>query len=217
MQLHEGRKELRAVIYVRHASGTSLLTTVAHMIALILPLAAFSYARSQDYGMLASFAVLFVCMQLMQLLMTKFGPKLEVGTTAPKLEALTMVQGSADATALALGKVTVVEFWATWCPPCKTAIPHLNEMYKSLKGQGVEFVGVTAEDEGKVRAFIAELGDKFTYPVALDPTRAVSNAYPSTGIPNAYVVGKDGKVAWSGHPMGGLQGAIDKALAAKAE
>ena len=68
-----------------------------------------------------------------------------------------------------------------------------------------------------MRAFIAELGDKLTYPVALDPTRAVSSAYPSAGIPNAYVVGKDGKVAWSGHPMSGLQGAIDKALAAKAE
>jgi thiol-disulfide isomerase/thioredoxin len=187
------------------------------MLGLIIPLAAFAFARSQDWGMMSSLAVLFVVMQLMQVVMSKFGPKLAVGTPAPPLATLTMVQGSSDAVALAPGKVTVVEFWATWCPPCRTAIPHLNEIYHGCRGKGVEFVGVTSEPEDKVRAFIAELGDKFTYPVALDASRAVSGAYPSAGIPNAYVVGKDGKVAWSGHPMSGLQQAIDAALAAKAE
>ena len=110
-------------------------------------------------------------------------------------------------------KVVLVDAYALWCPPCKTAIPHLNELYRQHRGSGVQFVGVSAEAEGTVAPFIQQMGDNFTYPVALDPSRGCHDAFPSRGIPNAYVIGKDGCVAWTGHPMGDLDGAVRRALA----
>lgn len=69
--------------------------------------------------------------------------------------------------------MTVVEFWATWCPPCRVAIPHLNKLYvNKYKAKGVQLVGVTKEDEGTVKPFIAERKGQFTYPVAIDSTGA---------------------------------------------
>ncbi len=59
-------------------------------------------------------------------------------------------------------------------------------------------------------------GRRFTYPVASDPKGAVSAGYPVTGIPAAFVIGRDGKVAWQGHPMSGLEAAIEAALKGEA-
>ena len=95
----------------------------------------------------------------------------KVGGAAASLAALKYVQG--DPFEVGGGKVTVVEFWATWCPPCKVAIPHLNKLYvDKYKAKGVQLVGVTKEDEGTVKPFIAERKAQFTYPVAIDSTGA---------------------------------------------
>jgi len=117
------------------------------------------------------------------------------------------------------GSVKVVEFWATWCPPCKTAIPHLNKLWKKLvKEHGdnkIQFVGVTTEGKEKVENFIETMGDDMKYPVALDTSSSLKPSYPTAGIPHAFLVGKDGKICWSGHPGGGdLENAINAALAA---
>ena len=85
------------------------------------------------------------------------------------LAPLKFVQG--DPFDVGTGKVTVVEFWATWCPPCKVAIPHLNKLYvDKYKSKGVQLVGVTKEPEATVKPFIAERKKEFTYPVAIDST-----------------------------------------------
>ena len=99
------------------------------------------------------------------------------------------------------GKVVVIERWATWCPPCVRSIPHLNGVYNKYKSRSdFQLVGVTDEnDPPKIKAFMAKHG--MQYPVAIDTRGCVASAYPSNGIPNATIVGRDGNVWWNGHPM----------------
>ena len=143
---------------------------------------------------------------------------LSLGDKAPPMKVATVVKGQA----VNLDKgLHVVEFWATWCGPCKVSIPHLTEMAKKYKGK-VDFTGVSVwengEDQlGQVKKFVAAMGPKMDYNVAFDgPAKAMDMGYMkasgSNGIPTAFLV-KDGKVIWIGHPMDGLDTTIDKVLA----
>ena len=111
--------------------------------------------------------------------------------------------------------VNVVEFWATWCPPCRTSIPHLTETQVKYKDRGVNIIGVTNETLEAVEPFVNRMGKKMEYSVAIDKGRSTSNEfmgrYNVGGIPHAFVV-KNGKVVWHGHPMSGLDDAIENAL-----
>lgn len=115
--------------------------------------------------------------------------------------------------------IYVVEFWATWCGPCRTSIPHLTELQKKYKGHNVVFVGVSDEEKGDVAPFVKEMGAKMDYVVACDKDRATSEgymkAYGQTGIPTAFIVGKDGKVLWFGHPMDNLEETLAEVVSGK--
>ena len=115
--------------------------------------------------------------------------------------------------------IYVVEFWATWCPPCRTSIPHLTEMQKKFKDKGVVMIGVSDETVEKVKPFVTEQGEKMEYVVACDDGRATSDgymtAYGQGGIPHAFIVSKEGKVIWHGHPMDGLDTALEQILDGK--
>jgi len=135
-----------------------------------------------------------------------------------ELNSLTFVQG--DATAYVPGdSVLVLEFWATWCPPCRQTIPHLSQLQTKYKNS-VVFVGITNEDnESQIRAFVKKMGDKMNYAVGIDSQGALTNGYMGryhiTGIPHAFVVGKDGNIVWHGHPAdSGMEREIAKAVAA---
>jgi len=97
------------------------------------------------------------------------------------------------------GKPVIVEFWATWCPPCRASIPHLNEVNKKFKEKGLVIIGVSDEDKKTVEEFRKTV--PMEYNVALDKTGKLGEKFGITGIPHAFVVGKDGKIAWQGHPM----------------
>lgn len=101
--------------------------------------------------------------------------------------------------------VYVVEFWATWCGPCRTSIPHLTELQKKYKDKGVVFVGVSNETMEKVQPFVEEQGEKMDYIVALDkenlPNKDYMRAYGQNGIPCAFIINKKGQIVWAGHPM----------------
>lgn len=132
----------------------------------------------------------------------------KIGDKAKPLNISEWVKG---ATAEAPVNVTdgknfyVVEFWATWCGPCKTSIPHLTELQKKYKDKGVVFVGVSNETIEKVKPFVEEQGEKMDYVVALDKENLTNKdymrAYGQNGIPTAFVINKKGQIAWVGHPM----------------
>ncbi len=142
----------------------------------------------------------------------------DLGDEAKPLSIAEWVKG--DAVDMAKGKgekVYVVEFWATWCPPCLTSIPHLTEMQKKFKDQGVVVIGITDEKVKTVNRFVEKMGDKMDYLVAIDENKETSlaymKAYGQNGIPHAFVVDKEGRVAWHGHPMNGLGEALAKIVA----
>lgn len=149
--------------------------------------------------------------------------KLKVGDPAPKLQIGKWVQGE-PVTQFANDKAYIVEFWATWCGPCRQSIPHLNEIHSKFKGKGLVVIGqdVWEEDEDGVPKFIKEMGDKMTYRVALDDKNGEEKgkmaknwmeAAGQNGIPTAFLIGKDGKIAWIGHPMSLKEEVIEDVLA----
>lgn len=97
------------------------------------------------------------------------------------------------------GKPAIVEFWATWCPPCRKSIPHLNDLNAKYKGKGLAIIGITDETQNEVATFRKSL--PMDYTVALDEGGKLSQSFGITGIPHAFVVDKAGKIVWEGHPM----------------
>ncbi len=98
-----------------------------------------------------------------------------------------------------IGKPMIVEFWATWCPPCRASIPHLNEVYKKYKDKGLVVVGITSEDDNLVEKFMKQV--PMEYSVAQDKGDDWGKQFGIKGIPHALLVDKTGKIVWEGHPM----------------
>lgn len=149
---------------------------------------------------------------------------LKVGDPAPKLQVSKWVQGE-PVKEFAKDKAYIVEFWATWCGPCRATIPHLNELHNQFKDKGLVVIGqnVWERDLTQVEPFIKKMGDKMTYRVALDKVEGDKGAMAETwmeaagqnGIPAAFLIGKDGKIAWIGHPMNLKPKTIEDVLAGK--
>ena len=136
---------------------------------------------------------------------------LSLGDTAPRLEVSSFVKGD-PVSNLEPGKFYVVEFWATWCGPCRATIPHLTELQK--KHTDVNFIGVSVweQDQKLVKPFVAQMGDKMSYRVAMDavPEKGKGmdgamaknwmKAAGQNGIPTAFIINKENRIAWIGHP-----------------
>lgn len=90
------------------------------------------------------------------------------------------------------GKVVLVNFWATWCPPCRKEMPDLQKFAQEFKDKDLVILAISDETDAKVRPFIADKG--YTFPVLLDPGRTVNLRYHVLGIPNSFIYGRDGKL-----------------------
>ncbi|MBN9501799.1 MAG: hypothetical protein BGO01_06320 [Armatimonadetes bacterium 55-13] len=127
------------------------------------------------------------------------------GSPAPALDVKTWYKGT-PVKEFAKDKIYVVEFWATWCGPCKVSIPHLTEL--AHKNKDVTFIGVSIweDDNGtNVKQFVDQMGDKMDYNVGYSGNKtgmAVTwmQAASQNGIPSAFIV-KNGQIQWVGHPM----------------
>jgi len=137
--------------------------------------------------------------------------ELMVGDKAPKLQVGRWIQGE-PVPGFDSNHVYVVEFWATWCGPCVGSIPHLNQVSKKFKDDGVIVIGQDVWDSDEaVPPFVKKMGDKMIYRVALDDKRQdADGAMNKTwwkrsvnhhGIPTAFIINRSGIIAWIGHPL----------------
>ncbi len=91
------------------------------------------------------------------------------------------------------GRVVILNFWATWCAPCKEELPFFNHLYGKYKDVGLEVLGVNIDkNASEVRQMSESL--KLAFAILPDPTGKVSNLYKIRSMPTTYVIGKDGMV-----------------------
>jgi peroxiredoxin len=91
------------------------------------------------------------------------------------------------------GKVVMINFWATWCPPCLEEMPAMERLYRQQKDGGFTLVAVSVDtDAKKVTPFVTD--HKLTFTVGLDPKMDLANAYAVRALPSSFLVGRDGSL-----------------------
>jgi peroxiredoxin len=105
------------------------------------------------------------------------------------------LQGNAVRLSDLRGQVVLLNFWATWCPPCRAEMPSMHALYQEYREKGLEILAISSDVRGKeiVAPFIARLG--LTFPVLLDPRNVVGSQLWVQGLPTSYVLDKQGRVA----------------------
>ncbi|HWQ90948.1 MAG TPA: TlpA disulfide reductase family protein, partial [Clostridia bacterium] len=135
-----------------------------------------------------------------------------LGDPAPALSIERWIKGSPVKIAPG-NNLFVIEFWATWCPPCKRSIPHLTELQKKYAKQGVIIVGISDESATEVTPFVSSQGENMAYRVAIDTSKRSMNtwyaAYGAKGLPHAFIVDTNGCVIWHGFPSEELGEALE--------
>jgi peroxiredoxin len=140
------------------------------------------------------------------------------GKPAPDFTLKTNAGATVKLSALR-GKVVVVDFWATWCPPCRKSLPHIQKLSadQARIGKGLTVLAVNEQEPAdKIDGFMKD--KQFTFTVPMDSDGAVGNGYLVTGIPTTVVVGRDGVIrdvfiGFGEDSEAAVDAAVDKALA----
>ena len=123
----------------------------------------------------------------------KLWAKSFLGQPAPKLEVEKWMSAEPDTK----GKFVLIDFWATWCPSCRKAIPKLNEFHKKF-GDKLVIIGLSDETEAAMKKFTST---KIEYFSAIDTQARMKKAFEVEGIPNVFIVDPQGIVRWQGYPL----------------
>ena len=92
------------------------------------------------------------------------------------------------------GRVVVLNFWATWCPPCVEEMPSLERLHQQMAGRGVVVLGVSVDEDAEAyEKFLREW--RITFPTYRDPSKKIAAAYETVRYPETYIIGTDGRVA----------------------
>ncbi|MDX2065468.1 MAG: TlpA disulfide reductase family protein [Fimbriimonadaceae bacterium] len=151
-------------------------------------------------------AVLFAC--------EPPAPEGEIGALAPEFEVQQLATGTDTVSSTEFkGKVMVIDFWATWCGPCRKAFPEFEKTFRDYQDKGVVFAAITDEDRKVAEEFIRRMD--YSFPFYRDPFGLVAKGFKVNGLPSTVVVGKDGKIVahFTGADPASLRAAIDEALA----
>lgn len=120
-------------------------------------------------------------------------PGLQEGNRVPNFQLKTL-DGKDVQLSDMKGKKVILNFWATWCPPCKAEMPHMQEFYKEQKGKNVEILAInltTAEKDPKgIERFVKDYG--LTFPILLDSTGEIGDAFQAFTIPTSYLIDTNG-------------------------
>ena len=115
----------------------------------------------------------------------------KVGKEAPDF-ALPTLRGNSVRFSDYRGKVVFLNLWATWCPPCREEMPSMESLYQRLKGREFEMLAISIDQEGEkvVGPFVTKYG--LTFPVLLDTDKKISRLYGLSGIPETFIIDKNG-------------------------
>lgn len=142
---------------------------------------------------------------------TDTGATCNVGDVAPPLRVSAWFKGT-PVTGFEKGKVYVLDFWATWCGPCKVYMPHLSQLARKYKKVSFSAIDVFEKHENgitsmpKLKAFVDSMGRKMNFSVAVEDTGSTvhdwfDSFHQEHAIPTTFVIDGNGRVAWIGHPM----------------
>lgn len=122
---------------------------------------------------------------------TSYKPRVKVGLPAPNF-TFPGLDGKKVSLTDFKGKVVFVNIWATWCPPCREEMPSMEKLYQELKGKDFEILAVSIDTLGAsvVAPFMKEY--KLSFPALLDPEGTIKNLYGTTGVPESFIIGKNG-------------------------
>lgn len=142
---------------------------------------------------------------------------IRVGVNAPALQNVAWLKGE-PITEWAQGHVYLLDFWAPWCQPCIRLMPHNVELAKKHEGKlTVVAVAVWPQPDSETPdAYVARVGDAMPFTVAEDATGHINQTWLEPlavqGIPHVVLIDQNGRLAWSGHPMDGMDKALDAIL-----
>ena len=121
--------------------------------------------------------------------------QIKLGAPAPDFR-LVSIDGREVSLSDFKGKVVLLNFWATWCSPCKEEIPSLNSLYSMLHSQGLVILAVSEDNRGldAVKPFVERYG--IIFPVLLDPSRKVGSLYSIGGVPETFLIDRDGIIRY---------------------
>jgi peroxiredoxin len=121
--------------------------------------------------------------------------KLWTGGPAPAL-TLKDLEGGTHRLADYRGKVVLINFWATWCGPCRDEMPSIQRLKNHLSGKPFVVLAVNLDEpESRIRKFLSEM--KLDFPILLDPERKTARAWQARILPASFIVGADGKIRYS--------------------